>query len=226
MYSHTIVVNPEIEIIGGLQASYVIRSLKTDGFILPDGIDNLTGIYIGPTETISDQTSGYSDFAAGILCFTRTWYSGIAVHHLTGPNISFSRNYIEHLPRKYTLHAGIYIPIFEKRFGREVVKVNPNLVFIQQGSQRQVNLGAEVIRKGLLAGIWSRYNIQFGVATLTIVFGYQNERIRFGYSFDFNMSQPWINDLGTGAHEITFTYRFENISDKKTKFRTIKCPKI
>jgi len=225
IYSHAFIINPEIEIIAVLQVSYVIRSLKTNGFILPDGIDNLTGIYIGPTEDISDQTSGYPDFATGVLCFSRTWYAGIAVHHLTAPNMSFSRTYLERLPRKYTFHAGINIPVFEKRFGREFLQVNPNLVFIQQGSQRQINIGAEVIRKGLFVGIWSRQNIRFGVSTITAVAGYQDNRMRFGYSFDFNMSQPWINDLGSGAHEIAFTYRLIK-SDKKTKIGTINCPKI
>jgi type IX secretion system PorP/SprF family membrane protein len=225
IYSHGFIINPEIEIIGALQVSYVVRSLKVADLIFPDGIDNLTGIYIGPTEAVSDETSGYPDFAAGILCFSRTWYAGFVAHHLTAPNISFSKNYREPLPRKYTLHAGINIPVFEKRFGREFLQINPNMVLIQQGSQRQINLGAEVMRKGVFAGIWSRQNIRFGMSTVTAVAGFQNDQLRFGYSFDFNVSQPWINDLGAGAHEIGFTYRF-NKSGKKTKIGTIKCPKI
>ncbi len=225
IYSHAVILSPEIEMIAGLQASYVIRSLRIDGLIFPDDIDNLTGMYIGQTEALSDQTSGFPDFAAGILFFSRAWYAGFAVHHLTAPNISFSRNYREPLPRKYTLHAGINIPVFEKRFGREFLQVNPNLVYIQQGSQRQINIGAEVIRKGIFAGIWNRHNIRFGVSSVTAVAGYQDSRFRFGYSFDFNTSRPWINDLGSGAHEITFTYRFIKF-DKKTKMGTINCPKI
>jgi type IX secretion system PorP/SprF family membrane protein len=225
IYSHSILINQKIEAIGGLQASYVISSLRTTGFNMPDAYNPQTGKYDLPTETFGDQTSGYPDFAAGLLCFSRSWYTGIAVHHLTAPNISFSKNYREPLPRKYTFHAGISIPIFEKRFGREFLQLNPNLIYIQQGSQRQVNLGAEVMRKGLFAGVWSRFNIQFGISTITAVMGYQNRRMRFGYSFDFNMSKPWIYDLGSGAHEIGFTYRLEK-SDKKTKLGTINCPKI
>jgi len=226
IYSHAIIINPEIEMIAGLQASYVIRSMKTDDLILPDGIDELTGIYIpGMTEAISDQTSGYPDFAAGVLFFSRSWYAGIAVHHLTAPNMSVSRAYRELLPRKYTLHAGIKIPVFEKRFGREFLEVNPNLVLIQQGSQRQINIGAELSRKGIFAGIWSRQNIRFGLSNITAVAGYEDTRFRFGYSFDFNTSRYWINVLGSGAHEITFTYRL-NKSGKKTKMGTINCPKI
>jgi type IX secretion system PorP/SprF family membrane protein len=227
MYSHIIMINQKIEVIGGLQASYVIRSLKTDDLTFPDGMNYVSGMYVytGPGEPISDQTSGYPDFAAGALCFSRNWYAGIAVHHLTAPNMSFSKNYKEPLPRKFTFHGGINIPVFEKRFGREFLQVNPNLVYIQQGSQRQVNLGAEVIRKGFFAGVWGRFNMSFGISSITAVAGYQNRQMRFGYSFDFNMSQPWVTDPGTGAHEIGFTYRFEK-SDKKTKLGTINCPKI
>ncbi len=225
IYSHALILTPEIEMIAGLQASYVIRSLRTNGLILPDGLDNLTGIYVGPGEPISDQTSGYPDFAAGMLFFSRDWYAGFAVHHITAPNMSFSKNYMERLPRKYTLHAGINIRVFEKRFGREYLQISPGLVYIQQGSQRQINIGAEVMRKGVFAGIWGRQNVRFGLGAITAVAGYQDTRFRFGYSYDFNTSLPWISDKGTGAHEIAFTYRF-NKSGKKTKMGTIICPKI
>lgn len=225
IYSHAIIVRSGIHMTGGLQVSYVVQSVKTSGFILPDGINPFTGAYIGPMEDISDQTMGYPDFATGVLCFSRTWYAGMAVHHLSAPNISFSDNYRQPLPRKYTVHAGIFIPVFEKRFGREFLELNPNLVIIQQGSQRQINLGAEVIRNGLMAGVWCRQDISFRICAITVIAGYQNDRLRFGYSFDFNMTQPWIQDLGSGAHEITFMYRL-NKSDKKRKSGAIKCPKI
>jgi type IX secretion system PorP/SprF family membrane protein len=227
IYSHTILISKKIEIIGALQSSYVIRTLKTAGLTFPDGMNYVSGTYIytDPGETISDQTSGYPDFAAGVLGFTRSWYAGIAVHHLAAPDISFSKNYREPLPHRYTFHAGINIPVFEKRFGREFLQVNPDIVYIQQGSQRQINTGAEVLRKGFFAGVRGRLNTGSGLSTITILAGYQNRQLRFGYSFDFNMSQPWVNDPGSGAHEITFIYRLEK-SDKKTKLGTINCPKI
>lgn len=225
-YSYALMVNPEFTLNAGFQASYGMRILKTGDLIFPDGIDRFTGIYFGPVEEIFDQTISYPDFAVGFLGYTRTWYAGIAMHHLTRPNISFSKNYREPLPRKYTFHAGIYIPVFEKRFGREAVKINPNMIVIQQGSQRQINLGAEVIRKVFFAGVWTRQNIHFGLSCITVVAGYQDQRMRFGYSFDFNMAKPWVYNVGNGAHEIAFIYRFEYKTDNKKKYKAIKCPKI
>ncbi len=225
IYSYALVVNPELTINAGFQASYVMRFLKTDGLIFPDGIDKMTGIYLGPNEPISDQTVSYPDFAVGFLGYTRTWYAGLAVHHLARPNLSFSRDYREPLPRKYTVHAGIFIPVFERRFGREAVRINPNVIVIQQGSQRQVSLGAEVIRKVIFAGIWTRHDTRFGLSSIIAVAGYNDQRIQFGYSFDFNMAKPWISNVGNGAHEIAFIYRFEYKSSSKKKFRAIKCPK-
>ncbi len=226
IYSYALTVNPEFTINAGFQASYGMRHLKTGDLFFPDGYDNVTGIYFGSVEEISDQTISYPDFSIGFLGYTRTWYTGIAVHHLARPNISFSKNYREPLPRKYTFHAGIYIPVFEKRFGREAVKINPNIVVIQQGSQRQINLGAEVIRKVFFAGIWSRQNIHFGLTSFTVVAGYQDQHIRFGYSFDFNMAKPWISNVGNGAHEIAFIYRLDYKTENKKKYKAIKCPKI
>ena len=195
IYSYALMVNPEFTINAGFQASYGMRILKTGDLIFPDGIDRMTGIYFGPNEEIFDQTISYPDFAIGFLGYTRNWYAGLAVHHLARPNTSFSKSYREPLPRKYTFHGGVYIPVFEKRFGREAVKINPNIIVMLQGSQRQINLGADVIRKVFFAGIWTRQSTQFRLTCITVVAGYQDERMRFGYSFDFNMAKPWVYNV-------------------------------
>jgi len=226
IYSYALVINREITINAGFQASYVQRSLKVSNLIYPDGLDGSTGIYMGHLEAISDRTAGYPDFSVGFLGYSRTWYAGLAVHHLTRPNISFSRNYREPLPRKYTLHGGFFIYIFEKRFGREAVRLNPSLVLLQQGRHRQVNIGMEAFRKGLYTGIWLRQRRDFGLATAMVVAGYEFDRFRFGYSYDFNVANPWKSNVGMGAHEITFLYIFEYKSSRKKKYKAIKCPKI
>ena len=226
IYSYALTVNREITVHGGLQASYVLRSLTVHDLIFPDGLDGNTGIYTGSVEPISDGTAGYPDFSVGFLGYSRNWYAGLAVHHLTRPNISFSKNFRQPLPRRYTVHGGIYISIFEKKLGREVVRLNPNLVVIQQGGQRQVNLGMEAIRNGLYAGIWFRQRRELGFNSVMVVAGYEHERFRFGYSYDFNVANPWKSDVGMGAHEITFLYTFKIKSTGKKENGTIKCPKI
>jgi len=226
IYSYALVVNREITINAGFQASYMLRSLTVSNLIFPDGLDGSTGLYTGPGEEISNRTTGYPDFSIGFVGYSRTWYAGVAVHHLTRPNMSFSKNYREPLSRRYTLHGGIYIYIFEKKLGREAVRLNPNLVIIQQGRQRQVNLGLEAFRKGLFTGIWFRQRRDFGLSTAMVVAGYEHERFRFGYSFDFNVANPWKSNVGMGAHELTFLYTFDIKSSGKKKYKAIKCPKI
>lgn len=226
IYSYALVVTRELTINAGFQASYMLRSLRVNDLIFPDGLDGSTGLYTGPRESVSDRSAGYPDFSVGFIGYTRTWYAGIATHHLTRPNISFSKNYREPLPRKYTVHGGIYIYIFEKRFGREAVRLNPNLVVIQQGSQRQVNIGLEALRNGLYSGVWFRQRRDFGLSAAMVVAGYEHERFRFGYSFDFNVASPWKSNVGMGAHEVTFLYTFEHKSSRKKKYKAIKCPKI
>jgi type IX secretion system PorP/SprF family membrane protein len=226
IYSYTLLVNRDITINAGFQASYVLRSLRVSGLIFPDGLDGNTGLYVGPGEPISDRTAGYPDFAVGFIGYSRTWYAGLASHHLTRPNISFSKNYREPLPRKYTIHGGIYIYIYEKKFGREAVRLNPNLVVIQQGRQRQVNIGLEAFRNGLYSAIWFRQRRDFGLSTAMVAAGYEHEKFRFGYSYDFNVASPWKSNVGMGAHEVTFLYIFEYRSSRNKKFKAIKCPKI
>jgi type IX secretion system PorP/SprF family membrane protein len=226
IYSYALVVNRKITVSAGFQASYMLRSLTVSNLIFPDGLDGSTGLYTGPGELVSDNTTGYPDFSVGFIGYSRTWYTGVAMHHLTRPNISFSKKYREPLPRKYTVHGGFYIYIFEKRFGREAVRLNPNLVVIQQGSQRQVNYGMEAYRNGLYTGIWFRQRRDFGLSTAMVVAGYEHEPFRFGYSFDFNVANPWKSNVGMGAHEVTFLYTFGYKSSEKKNYKAIKCPKI
>jgi len=226
IYSYALVVNRKITINAGFQASYMMRSLRVNDLIFPDGLDGSTGLYIGPGESVSDRSAGYPDFSVGFIGYARTWYAGVATHHLTSPNISFSKNYREPLARKYTVHGGYYIYIFEKKLGREAVRLNPNLVVIQQGRHRQVNIGMEALRNGLYTGIWFRQRRDFGFSTAMVVAGYEHERFRFGYSFDFNVASPWKSNVGMGAHEVTFLYTFEYNSSRKKKYKAIKCPKI
>ena len=226
IYSYELVVNREITINAGIQASYMLRSLRVNDLIFPDGLDGNTGLYTGPGETVSDQSAGYPDFSVGFIGYSRTWYAGVATHHLTRPNISFSKNYREPLPRKYTVHGGIYIYIFEKKFGREAVRLNPNMVIIQQGSQRQVNVGLEALRNGLYSGIWFRQRRDFGLSTAMVVAGYEHDKFRIGYSFDFNVASPWKSNVGMGSHEVTFLYIFVYKSSQKMNYKAIKCPKI
>ena len=224
IYSYFLTVSPDFVINAGFQASYTHRFLKTAGMILPDGLD-ATGIYIGHSEPIADMSKGYPDFAVGFVMYNRIAYGGVSMHHLTKPNTSYSKTYHQPLPRKLTVHGGIFFSIYERKLGREALKLNPNLVYLHQGSFRQANYGLDVIYNYLQAGLWFRHSPDFSLNAFTVHFGYEHDFFRIGYSYDFNVMDPWRTMRNMGAHEVTFLLKLEYKKGQRANFKAIKCPK-
>ena len=224
IYSYFLAVSPDFVINAGFQASYTHRFLKTAGMILPDGLD-ATGIYIGHSEPIADMSKGYPDFAVGFVMYNRIAYGGVSMHHLTKPNTSYSKTYHQPLPRKLTVHAGVILSIYEKKLGREALKLNPNLVYLHQGGFRQANYGLNVIYNYLYAGLWFRHSASFALNAFSVHFGYEHDFFRIGYSYDFNVMDPWRTMRNMGAHEVTFLLKLEYKKGQRVNFKAIKCPK-
>ena len=222
MYSYFLAVNSRITVNAGFQASYNHRFLKRSALVLPDEI----GIPVTSQEVVGDMSKGYPDFAVGFVGFTRNIYAGVSMHHLTRPNLALSGGPRQPLSRKLTVHGGMYLSLYERRLGREALKLNPNLVYLHQGDFRQVNYGLDMIYKNVCAGVWFRHSLDFAVNAFVIHLGYDHEYFRFGYSHDFNMAVPWRNMQNMGAHELTFLMKLDTGRGPRDRFRTIKSPKI
>ena len=221
MYAYFLALNPEITIHAGFQASYCHRFLKRSELVLPDDITTGT-----TTENLGDMSKGYPDFAVGFVGFTRNAYAGISMHHLAKPDLSMGQSERQPLPRKLCVHGGMYFSLYEKKLGREVLKINPNLVYLHQAGFRQVNYGMDIIYKNIYAGAWFRHSLDFAMNAFTVHLGYDHDYFRFGYSHDFNVSRSWRSMQNMGAHELTFLLKLENKRRSSDRFRTIKSPKI
>jgi len=219
IYSYHLKVTRFLTVTGGLQASVGQRSMNPEGLVLPDG---LTG---QPGTQLQGHSRVYPDFAVGFAAFYKNLYGGIACHHLHQPYLTPEKTSDAVLPRRYAAHVGAMIPLYEKRFGKEFMKISPNLVFLQQGIYQQLNYGMEVYYKSLLAGIWFRQDLSFSYGTLIFSVGYARDQFRFRYSYDARLSSPDLYLPTMGAHEISVVIVFENLY-KSTKPRAIKSPKI
>ena len=218
-YAYHLKVSRWLHFTGGLQVSLGQRNMNPDGLVLPEELNG----------TLSGSLYGYSklypDFSAGISFGYRNLYGGFATHHLLQPYLSVSENPDAKLRRRYTLHAGIMIPVFEKRFGTELLQLSPNLIFVYQGIYQQINYGFEVIYKGLLGGLWFRQDLIFSTGALIFSAGYSWEKVSVRYSYDAKLSSPEIHIPSMGAHEISMMISFENLK-KSTKQRAIKSPRF
>ncbi len=224
-YAYFLAVNQRITIHAGFQASYCHRFLKRSALMLPDELDD-HGNPQTSSEALGDLSKGYPDFAVGFAAFTRTAYAGISMHHLTRPDLSMGQSTRQPLPRKLSVHAGIFIPLYERKLGREALKLNPSLVYLHQNGFRQANYGLDVNYKYLTAGIWFRHSLDLRMNAFVVHMGYENDYFRFGYSHDFNMAGTWRTMQNTGAHELTFLLKLKNKEEPRDRFRTIKSPKI
>jgi len=219
IYAYHLKVNPWTTITGGFQASVGQRNLRAEDLLLPSDLLNETA------GSLAGYSKFYPDFSVGFGVFHKRLYGGLAVHHLHQPYVTQEKMDEARLSRRYSLHMGALIPIYEKRLGREVLQLSPNLVFLQQNIYQQLNYGLEILYKGLLLGLWGRQDLKFSYGTLIFSVGYAREQFRFRYSYDARLHAPDLQLPGMGAHEISMAYVFENLN-RTPKRRAIKSPKI
>ena len=213
IYSYHLPVSRSFSLKAGLQATYLQKKVDWAKLTFGDMIDPRRG-FIWQTDEIP-ITEGINtvDFSAGLLGFSKTYFVGAAVHHLTEPNESLTQVTPSPLPMKITGHAGAVIPIGGR--GDEM-NISPNVLYQQQQQFKQLNLGVYVTRGPIIGGLW--YRIDDAVMMLV---GLQHEVFKFGYSYDITISKLGMQTLG--SHEISFSLLFD-CRAKKKKFRTISCP--
>ena len=219
IYAYHLKVSRSLTMTGGLQASVGQRNFNSTGLTLPDDLAS------NVASDIPGYSKWYPDFAVGFAAFYKNIYGGLAFHHLLEPYMSPTKDPNARLSRRYSAHVGAMIPIYEKRFGREVLQLSPNLIFLQQDIYQQINYGLEVIFNSLLAGIWVRQDLLFSYGTAIFSVGYSRDKFRFRYSYDAQLSAPDLYVPSMGAHELSLVIIFENLH-KSAKPRAIKSPKI
>lgn len=220
MYAYTLNVNRNFAVKGGFQASYIQSRLGND-FIYPDMLDPLYGVVRPTNENQTVFSKGIFDFSAGLVGFSKNYFFGFSVHHLTQPSESFREASDAYIPRKYTVHFGSTIPIKSRNFRRGELSVAPNLLFQQQENFQQLNYGIYLNRKSIVVGAWTRHNFNGHFDSFIMLVGYVQTKIKFAYSYDLTVSR--LKNQTLGAHEVSFAYQF-NCKQKRKKFRTISCP--
>jgi len=219
IYAYHLRVSNDLMVTGGFQASVGQRNMNPTDLVLP------TDLIGAGTTTLVPYSKVYPDFSVGFGGFYKNFFGGVAVHHLLEPYSSTSEDPNTRISRKYTVHVGALIPIYEKRLGTEVLQLSPNLVFFQQDIYQQLNYGLEVLYRGVVIGAWFRQDLLFSYGTAIFSAGYSNGQFRIRYSYDAKLSPPDLYIPALGAHELSMVVLFENLKKSK-KHRAIKCPKI
>lgn len=219
MYSYQLNVTRTFSVKAGFQGTFFQKSLDWEKLTFGDMIDERYGFIYETEEIEPDKTTNYGvDFSAGLIGYSKKYYFGAAVHHLTQPNESWVKGGTSRLPRKYTGHAGAVIP-FKPRKPEEGM-ISPNIIFQYQQSFVQLNLGLYVTKGPFVGGLWYRNSDSF-----IILLGIHTGMVKIGYSYDITTTRL-TNSFQTGtagSHEVSFAVQFD-CRPKRRKFRTISCP--
>lgn len=224
LYSYHARLRKRWAIATGFRIGYNIKSVNTGDLIYPDMIDPVNGVNNSGMESGLHQQSLYFDFSVGMLTWYDNYYFGLAVDHLTKPQISLGSDDPGPIARKYTFNAGMEIPFYNS-LERVHMTMSPNLIFQMQGASSKLNLGLYLNKNYLTTGVWVKTNTQFNLTGCVLMLGYVTDYATFAYSYDVPFYLGGISGVISGGHEVTFLYKFM-YKRKRKKIKAIKCPKI
>ncbi len=218
VYAYNQSITRKFSINFGIEATFFQKSLDWNKLTFGDMIDPRRG-FVYPTNDLSrGGTSSGVDFSAGVIGYTDKFFFGFATHHLNEPNESLMNSVDVPLPMRYTAHLGAVMPLEMNggRYAKNKDFISPNIIFTQQGTFQQLNMGLYIKKSSLTGGIWYRNKDAF-----IITLGLESEYIKVGYSYDITISKL---SLGSGgSHEVSMGFNFA-CKPKKKSFRTISCP--
>lgn len=205
-YSYHIRLDNWSFISAGLQAGMAFKQFDPSRLIFPSMIDQLNGAIIGGLpENMNYADKFYPDFAVGVVSQVNDFFGGISVNHLNQPDESLLEGDQKgKIPLKVTAHLGARSHQMHRGLLSREFTVSPNVIYQQQGSFKQLNLGVYLIEKVLVVGGWYRNNLSVRPDALIFLAGMANQWFQLGYSFDYTLSQ--LSNYSHGSHEISLTF--------------------
>ena len=198
----------------GLQGGLALKQFNVNNLVFPSGINQLNGeISEYVSAGYSDEKKIYPDFAVGAVGQHDEFFWGASVHHLTTPDESIIEGDQKgKLPAKITLHGGARLHRFHHGLLSRIFTLSPNILYQQQGSFKQLNLGIYMIEKSFLFGGWYRNNIDVRPDAIIAMAGFAREKFQVGYSFDLTLSK--LSNYSYGTHEISPVLCSDQIAQK------------
>ena len=215
LYSYHLKVTRKFTIMFGGQAQFAMKFLDWSKLTFGDMIDPRRGFIYQTGDVPRGGRKGYFDVSAGIVGFTKHFYFGGAVHHLTTPNESVIVGNSP-LPMRFTGHAGAEIKLGRKSLFGNRSSLSPNVIFRYQQGFMETNIGTYFKYDMFTVGAWLRNRDAF-----ILLVGIQQSRFKLGYSYDITVSR--LTNQSGGSHEISLGLTLP-CKDRRTLYRTISCP--
>jgi type IX secretion system PorP/SprF family membrane protein len=220
IYAYQIPVNRKFTIQAAVQAGFMQKTLDFSKLLWYDQIVITQG-FINPTsEPNGDGSIMTANFAAGVIGYSKSFYGGFAAHNLFEPNQTFFVGSSSPIPRRYTGHMGVVIPIVRDRNERNQVNLYPNVIVKSQRQFNQVNLGMYMSKGPYIGGAYFRQNSRNSDAVILLV-GVRTPKIKIGYSYDATISEAKTG--ATNSHEVSIALELKK-RIPKAKPRKVTCP--
>ncbi|MCF8238954.1 MAG: type IX secretion system membrane protein PorP/SprF [Saprospiraceae bacterium] len=223
LYSYRLDFGNEIYAKMGIEGSYLQRSLDWDRLVFYDQLDPVNGPNDpsgNPNQSgenrPEDLVQGNLDISAGLLVYSRMFYAGFSMNHLTTPDESFLQindNLYFGLPMRLSFMGGMQINIDNNLDGPTFL--SPNVLYTRQGGFSQLNAGLYGQLGLVFAGAWYRHAGSNPDAVIGLV-GMQKGILKIGYSYDLTISGA--SGFG-GAHEISLILNFDNSAQAEANRR-------
>jgi type IX secretion system PorP/SprF family membrane protein len=228
IYSYHTKVSSNVSVSAAVQGGLVNRSLDRSNLQFADQMETELGVVRDTRENISSTQRFYPNFAAGMLVYTKNFFSGFVVHNIAEPNQAFinttSRAQENLHLRRYTVHLGMNIPT-NKYLKRSAV-ISPNILCMAQGKATEVNLGFYLRKAKITTGLWLRQTMNNSDA-LILMAGYRFDKLTVGYSYDLGIGR--LSGNIKSAHEITLQFDMkpkDNYKMNSIRHLRIPCPNL
>ncbi|HRW75912.1 MAG: type IX secretion system membrane protein PorP/SprF [Saprospiraceae bacterium] len=223
LYSYRVEFAEDVYAKIGIEGSYLQRSLDWNRLVFYDQLDPVYGPNDpsgNPNPTgegqPEDLVRGNLDVSAGLLVYSRMFYAGFSMNHLTTPDESFLQindNLYFGLPVRLSFMGGAQFNIDNNRDGATFL--SPNVLYTRQGGFSQLNAGLYGQLGLVFAGAWYRHAGSNADAVIGLV-GVQQGILKVGYSYDLTVSGA--SGFG-GAHEISLILNFDNSASAEANRR-------
>lgn len=216
IYSYHLRVNRKFSMLFGARAAYYQKFLDWDKLTFGDMIDPRRGFIYQTGDERRGGSRGLFDASAGLVGYSKSFFFGVAAHHLNMPDESMIKG-VSRLPMRFTGHMGAEIKLGQQSQYVNTTSIMPNIIYQYQNGFQELNIGTYVKYGIFTAGAWFRNRDAFILAL-----GINTGTFKVGYSYDVTVSQL-NNGTSGGSHEVSLGINL-NCKSKPTTFRTISCP--
>lgn len=219
-YSYNLQAGEDLFINAGLSASVYHRGYNFDNAIFPDQIDPLRGVIYPSSEILSAEGKSVFDLGTGILFISGKFFGGIAVNHLTEPDLSVNSSSDDNLKRELLFHIHGDFKLGEERD----MTINPLIYMRLQGDYFFAGAGASAGSKNisinaLVLGSNNRdVNLQAG-------FSVRAGKISLNYNYRFNLNSASLSLPLSLIHQTGIAIGLNNV-DKRKVIKTINYTKM